>query len=44
MITLTHLLTTDDISQPTEEELSDQGTNGGSDFDAKILVGAELST
>jgi len=41
---LTHLLTTDDISQPTEEELSNQGTDGGSDFYTEILVGAEVTT
>jgi len=41
---LTHLLTTDNISEPTEEELSDQGTDGGSDFDTEILVGGELAT
>jgi len=39
-----HLLTTDDISQPTKQELTDEGTDGGGDFDAKILVGVELST
>jgi len=41
---LTHLLTTDNISQPTEEELSDQGTDGGSDFYTEILVGVEMAT
>ena len=41
---LTHPLTTDDISQPTEKELSNQGTDGGGDFDAEVLVGAQLTT
>lgn len=43
MQTLTHLLTTDNIGQPTEEELSNQSTNGGSDLDSKILIGVEFA-
>jgi len=39
-----HLLTADNISKPTEQKLSDQGANGGGDFDTKILVGIEFST
>ena len=41
---LTHPLTTDNISQPTEEKLSNQSSNGSSDLDAEILVGSELAT
>jgi hypothetical protein len=42
--TLTHPLTADNISQPTKEELSDEGTNRGSNLDAEILIGGEFST
>lgn len=38
---LTHPLATDDISEPTEEKLSDQGTNGSRDLDTEVLVGRE---
>ena len=38
---LTHPLTTNDISEPTEEKLSDQGTNGSRDLDTKVLVSSE---
>lgn len=41
---LTHPLTTNDISQPTEQELSHQGADGGGDFYAQILMGGELTT
>lgn len=44
LLKLTHPLTTDDISQPTKQELSNQGTDGGGDFDAKILIRGELTT
>ena len=39
---LTHPLTTDDISEPTEEKLSNQGTNGGRNLDTEVLVGGKL--
>jgi len=42
--TLTHLLTADNIGQPTEEELSNQSSNGGSDLDSEILIGVEFTT
>ena len=38
---LTHPLTADNVGQPTEEKLSTQSTNGGSDLDTEILVGSE---
>ena len=39
----THPFTTNDISQPTEQELSDQGADRGGDFDTEILIGGELT-
>jgi len=41
--TLTHLLTTDNIGQPTEEQLSNQSTNGGSDLDSEVLIDVEFT-
>ena len=41
---LTHPLTTNDISQPAKQELSNQGADGSGDFDAKILIGGEFTT
>jgi hypothetical protein len=38
-----HPLTADNISQPTEEELSNQSANGGSDLDSEILIGVEFA-
>jgi len=40
----THALATDDICQPTEEELSNEGTNGGGDLETKILIRSGLLT
>jgi len=40
----THPLTADNISQPTKQELSDQGTNRCSNLDAEILIDIELAT
>ena len=40
---LTHPLATNDISQPTEQELSDQGATGGGVLDTEILIGGELT-
>ncbi len=37
----THALAPDYIGEPTEDELTNEGTNRGSDFEAKILIGAE---
>jgi hypothetical protein len=34
-------LATVDISEPAEEELSDEGADGGSNLDAEVLVGGE---
>ena len=39
-----HPLTTDDIRKPTEKQLPDKSTNGGSDLDAEILVDVQLLT
>jgi len=39
-----HPLSTDDISQPTEQELTNQSADRGGDFDAKILMGGEFTT
>ena len=41
---LTHALTTDDICQPTEEELTHESTDGGCDLDTEILVGGQLAS
>ena len=38
----THALTTDDICQPTEEQLTDKCTDGSSNLDTEILVSSEL--
>lgn len=38
-----HLLPSDDISQPTEQELTDEGADGGSDLEAEFLVGGQSS-
>ena len=38
----THALAADDIGEPTEEELTDEGAHGGGDLDAEVLVGREL--
>lgn len=34
---LTHPLTTDEISQKTKEDLTDESTDGGCDFDSQVL-------
>lgn len=39
---LTHALATDDIRKPTEEQLTNQSTDGSSHLDTKILVGVEF--
>ena len=41
---LTHPLTTNNISQPTEQELTNEGADGSGDFNAKILIGREFTT
>lgn len=38
----THALATNDICQPTEEELSNERTNGCSDLDTKVLIWSKL--
>ena len=38
-----HALATDDVREPTEEQLTDEGTDGGGDFDAEVLVDVELA-
>lgn len=38
---LTHALTTDDIREPSEEQLTDEVTDGSSYLDTKILVRAQ---
>ena len=43
LLVLTHPLTADNISQPTEEKLSTKSANGGGDLHAEILVGGELT-
>ena len=40
----THALATNDICQPTEEELPNEGTNGGGDLETKILIRSSLLT
>lgn len=40
----THALATDDICQPTEEELPNEGTDGGGDLETKILIRGGLLT
>ena len=39
----THALATDNICEPTEEQLTDEGTARGSNLDTEILVGVELA-
>jgi hypothetical protein len=39
---LTHPLTTDYICQPTKEDLTDESTDGGCDFDSQVLVLVQL--
>lgn len=38
----THALATDDICQPTEKELTNEGANGGGDLETKILIRSGL--
>jgi hypothetical protein len=38
----THALTTDDIGEPTEEQLTDESANRGRDLDTQVLVFVEL--
>ena len=40
----THALATDDVCQPTEEELSNEGTNGGGNLETEILIRSCLLT
>ena len=39
---LTHSFTTDDIREPTKEQLTDKVAYGGCDFYAEVLVSVEL--
>ena len=39
---LTHFFASEDIRQPTEQQLTTQSANWGSNFDAKILLLVEL--
>ncbi len=39
----THALTTDNICEPTEEQLADKVANGSCDLDTEVLVCAELA-
>lgn len=41
---LTHLLTTNDISEPTKEELATESSNGGCYLYTEILIGIEFAT
>ena len=34
----THALAADDIGEPTEEELTDEGAHGGGDLDAEVAA------
>ena len=36
-----HALTADDICEPSEEQLTEESTDGGGDLDAEVLVWAE---
>ena len=40
----THALATDDISEPTEEELSNERANGCGNLDTEILIRSGLLT
>ena len=37
-----HALATEDVCEPSEEQLTDKSTDGRGDLDAEILVGAQF--
>lgn len=40
----THALTTNEIREPSEEQLTDEGTDWRSNFDTEVLVGGQSSS
>ena len=39
---LTHALPTDDIREPTEQQLTDKGSDRGRNLDTEVLVGTQF--